>query len=213
MGIVQEKGKMMRGRTVGCIAAFIGALLTTQLSAYANHFIAGGGKYAIIATTGETSVRFQFLGVVSILPDMIVPVIETELQSVIVHPGEIAPFRLFTSSTELDPFNVVADPVNGHIITITGNLLSRLVLGVEPDHQQITEIVHFDATGIDKAIPGAGIDSFTLAIQYSATQGAGPVLSQSLGPELVTCDTVTCTLTVTGTLAEGEIESHTAGGE
>jgi hypothetical protein len=196
------------------MAVFVGALLATQLSAYANHFIAGGGKYSLTATTGETSVRFQFLGVASGLPDAFVPVIETEFQCVIVPAGETAPFRLFTSGTELDPFTIATDPTTGvHTITITGKLLSRFVVGIEPDHQHITEIVPFTAEGINMALPGAGLDSFTLTIQYSATQGAGPMLSQALGGNLVNCDAETCTLTVTGVLTEGEIEEHTAGGE
>jgi hypothetical protein len=75
-----------------------------------------------------------------------------------------------------------------------------------------TEIAHFEAVGMDVAEPGAGRDSFTLTIDYSASKDIGPLLFKALGPELVTCNADTCTLTVSGTV-NGEIEGHTTGGD
>ena len=77
----------------------------------------------------------------------------------------------------------------------------------------VTEIAPFEAVGVDVAIPGAGKDSFSLTIHYSASQDIGPLLFKALGAELVTCNADTCSLTVMGTLTDGEIEGHTAGGD
>jgi hypothetical protein len=204
---------MKPGRTLGFIVVFVGGLLCTLTSVSANHFIAGGGKYTLGSDGSETAVRFQFLGVKSTLTDGFVPVIRTTIQCTVVHKGKGMSFRLFTSGTELDPFTVLSDPQNGHIITITGKMLSKIVLGVESEHRHFTEIAPFEAMGMDVAIPGAGKDSFTLTIHYNASQDIGPLLFKALGSELVTCNADTCTLTVTGTLADGEIEGHTTGGE
>jgi hypothetical protein len=122
-------------------------------------------------------------------------------------------FRLFTSDTALDPFTVITTPNVGDIVTLTGKMLSKLVVGVGSNRRHYTEIAPFEAVGVDVAIPGAGRDAFTLTIHYSASQDIGPLLLDALGAELVTCNADTCTLTVTGTLADGEIEGHTAGGE
>lgn len=129
------------------------------------------------------------------------------------------PFRLFTSGTELDyPFRVVSDPPNidpppRHLITITGKMLSKLVLGVEPDDQHLTEIIDFEVNAVDVNLPEAGSDSVTLILHYNATQPTASLLLETLGADLVTCNADTCTLTLAGTTIEGEIESHTAGGE
>jgi hypothetical protein len=209
---------MKQGQTIGCVAVFIAVLLVTQASVYANHFIAGGGRYSLTSNMSEISVRFQFLGVVSGLPDTAVPVIETHIQWAIVHPGGSMPFRLFTSGTELDLFSVVADPPTidpptRHLITITGKMLSKLVLGVEPDDQHYTEIVDFTVDAVDANLPEAGSDSVTLILHYNATQRTASLLLETFGADLVTCNADICTLTLAGIMIEGEIESHTAGGE
>lgn len=71
---------MKQGQTIRCVAVFISILLVPQVSVYAAHFIAGGGRYSLTSNMAETSVRFRFLGVLSGLPDMLVPVIETHIQ-------------------------------------------------------------------------------------------------------------------------------------
>jgi len=76
------------------------------------------------------------------------------------------------------------------------------------------EIAHFEAVGMDVAEPGAGRDSFTLTIDYSASKNIGPLLLKALGTELVNCnaDADICTLTVSGTV-NGEVEGHTSSGD
>lgn len=215
----QVKGKTMKPwRTLGFITVFVGSLLVTMTSVYANHFIAGGGKYSLASEGSETSVRFQFLGIASSLTDVFVPVIQTTIRCTVVHKGKAMPFRLFTSGTELDPFLVKKLDSREQFprsVTITGKILSKMVVGVGSERQHLTEIAPFEAVGVDIAIPGAGKDSFTLTIHYSASQDIGPLLLKALGAELVNCnaDLNTCTLTVTGILTDGEIEGHTTGGE
>jgi hypothetical protein len=209
---------MKQGRTLGVIAVFVGGLLFNLTSVYAFHFVAGGGIYSLTSNGSETSVQFQFLGVKSIPPpgELAIPLIPTTIQCTVVHKGESMSFRLFTSGTELDPFTVTElDPdfPRPRRVTLTGEILSRIVLGVGTEIAH-TEIAHFEAVGMDVAIPGAGQDSFTLTIDYSASKDIGPLLLKALGTELVNCnaDAGTCTLTVSGTV-NGEVEGHTTGGD
>lgn len=202
---------MKPGRTLGFIAVFVGGLLVTLTSVYANHFIAGGVIYSPTSDLSETSVQCQFLGVKSSLsPDEFV--IPTTIQCTVVHKGRSMSFRLSTSGTELDPFTVETGP-KGDIVTLTGKMLSSIVWGVGSERRQFTEIAPFKAVGVDVTIPGAGKDSFTLTIDYSASQDIGRLLLEALGTKLVKCKRDTCTLEVTGTLTDGEIEGHTTGGE
>jgi hypothetical protein len=204
---------MKQGQILGCVTVLMAILFAAQTSVYANHFIAGGGHYSITSNTSEISVRCQFLGVLTGLPDAPTPVIETHIECAILPPGDPMPFRLFTSGTEVDLFTVVEDSDTQHTITITGKMLSKLVMGVAPDDQHFTEIVNFEVTAVDAAIPGAGTDSMTLRLDYHATDSTAPLLLDTLGPDLVTCNADLCALTLTGVLTEGEIESHTAGGD
>jgi hypothetical protein len=213
---------MKQGRTLGVMAVFVGGLLFNLTSVYAFHFVAGGGIYSLTSNGSETSVQFQFLGVKSIPPpgELAIPLIPTTIQCTVVHKGESMSFRLFTSGTELDPFTVTEldpDVPRPRRVTLTGEMLSRIVLGVGSDRRPFTEIAHteiahFEAVGMDVAEPGAGQDSFTLTIDYSASKDIGPLLFKALGTELVNCNADTCTLTVTGTV-NGEVEGHTAAGE
>ena len=213
---------MKPGRTLGFLAVFVGGLLFNLTSVYAFHFIAGGGIYSLTSNGSETSVQFQFLGVKSIPPpgELAIPLIPTTIQCTVVHKGESVSFRLFTSGTELDPFTVTEldlDSPRPRRVTLTGEMLSRIVLGMGSDRPPFTEIVHteiahFEAVGMDVAIPGAGRDSFTLAIDYSASKDIGPLLLKALGTEFVNCNADICTLTLTGTV-NGEVEGHTASGD
>jgi len=215
---------MKQGRTLGVIAVFVGGLLLNLTSVYAFHFIAGGGIYSLTSNGSETSVQFQFLGVKSIpLPgELAIPLIPTTIQCTVVHKGESMSFRLSTSGTELDPFTVTElDPNSSRPrkITLTGEMLSRIVLGVGSNNWHFPEIAHteiarFEAVGMDVEEPGAGRDSFTLTIDYSASKDIGPLLFKTLGPELVNCtaNVDICTLTLTGTV-NGEVEGHTSAGD
>ena len=213
---------MKQGQMTGCVAVFIAVFLVTQASVYAAHFIAGGGRYSP-DNMPQVSVKFQFLGVGSRpVSDPIVPIIDTHIQFTIIHPSGSIPFRLFTSGTELKPFMVEpvppsSPPPDRHIITITGKMLSKLVLGVEPDDQHLTEIVDFEVEAKDekRSDPDGNPlpESLTLTLHYDATQDTASRLLETLGADLVTCNADICTLTLAGTTIEGEIESHTAGGE
>jgi hypothetical protein len=212
---------MQPGRTLSFIAVFVGGLLATLTSVSANHFIAGGVIYSP-PSDRETSVRCQFLGVKArVLPrEFVIP---TTIQCTVVHKSESRSFRLFASGTELNSFTVENDPPTGsdpatvdHIITLTGKMRSQLVVRVGSKHQHFTEIAPFKAVGVDVAIPGADHkESFDLTIYFSADKSIGPLLLKALGTdtELVTCEADTCTLTVAGTVIDGEIESHTSSGE
>jgi hypothetical protein len=196
------------------MVVFVGGLLVTMTSVYANHFIAGGVIYSPTSDLSETSVQCQFLGVKSRLtPDEFV--IPTTIHCTVVHKGESISFRLFTSGTKLDPFTVEREPTKGdHIITLTGKMRSRLVLGVGSERRHLTEIAPFKAVGVDVPLPGTDPESFTLTLYYSASKDIGPLVSKALeGTGLVTCNADTCTLTVAGAVIDGEIESHTASGE
>jgi hypothetical protein len=206
---------MQPGRTLGVMAVCVGSLLATLTAVYAAHFVAGGGIYSLTSDGSETSVRFQFLGIKSSLSEVFVPVIQTQIQCRIVHTGASMSFRLFTSGTELDPFVVKKlDPPEEfpRRVTLTGTMHSHLVWREGAERQQFTETAPFQAVGVDVAIPGVGRDRFTLRIHYRARRDIGPLLFEALGAELVTCNANTCTLTVTGTLTDGEIEAHTAAG-
>ena len=204
---------MKQGQILGCVTVLMAILFATQTAVYANHFIAGGGRYSITMNTSEISVRCQFLGVLTGLPDTPTPVIETHVQCAILHPDSSTPFQLFISGTEVNPFTVVEDSETQHTITITGKVLSRFVSGVAPDDQHLTEIVNFEVIAVDAALPGAGVDSMTLRLDYRATDGTAPLLLDAFGPDLVSCNADVCKLTLTGVLTEGEIESHTSGGD
>jgi hypothetical protein len=101
-------------------------------------------------------------------------------------------------------------PPDRHIITITGKMLSKLVVGVEPNDRHLTEIVEFEVRAVDEKrsdpddnpLP----ESLTLTLRYDATQPTASRLA-----DLVTCNAGICTLTLEGRMIDGEIESHTAG--
>jgi hypothetical protein len=211
---------MQPWRTLRFIAMFVGGLLVAMTSVYADHFAAGGGKYSLTSDSSETSVRFQFLGVASSssVTDGFVPVIQTTIKCTVVHKRGDISFRLFASGADFVPFMVkrLKPPKEfPRSVTFTGKMLSKLVVGAGPDRRQFTEIAPFEAVGVDVTIPGAGKDSFTLKIDYSANQDIAPMLLEVLGTKLVNCktDADICTLTVTGTLTDGENEVHTASGE
>ena len=203
---------MKPGRMLGFMAVFVGGLLVTLTSVYANHFIAGGVIYSPTSDLSEISVQCRFLGVKSRLsPDEFV--VPTTIRCTVVHEGGAMSFRLFTSGTKLDPFTVESEPTKGdRIITLTGKMRSQLVLGVGSEHRQFTEIAPFKAVGVDVPSPGTDPESFTLTLYYSASKDIGPLLSKALeGTGLVTCNADTCTLTVAGTVMDGEIEANTSG--
>jgi hypothetical protein len=187
-------------------------LFAAQSSVDAKHFIAGGGRYSLTLNTSEISVTFQFLGVLKGLPDAIAPAIETDIQTTIRCPGCSPPLRILTSGTEVDIFDVVANSQHQHSITMTGNMLSRLVRGEEPNHRHLTEIVHFQVNALDAALPGAGKDAMTLRLDYRETDSIAPIIKKNFS-DLVTCDKGVCSLRLEGVLTEGEIESHTLGGD
>jgi hypothetical protein len=133
------------------------------------------------------------------------------------HQGESRSLSLSTFGTALNPFTVenLNPPAEfPRRVTITGRMLSQLVVGVGTDRQQFTEIApSFTAAGEDVADPGVGQDSFTLTIDYDESLHIGPLLSEALGDALVTCNGDICTLTVAGTLKDGDVTSHTTGGQ
>jgi hypothetical protein len=99
-------------------------------------------------------------------------------------------------------------------------MLSKLVLGIEPDDQHLTEIVDFKVEAKDEKAPESGSkplpESRSWILQYRETPQLGTTadwLLATLGETQVPCNAGICTLTLTGTMIEGEIESHTAGGE
>ena len=94
---------MKLGRALGFLVVFIGGLLVATTSVYANHFIAGGGRYSLTSKGSETSVRFRFLGVASSLTDGFAPVIQTTIKCTVVHKDGSMSFRLSTSGRISSP--------------------------------------------------------------------------------------------------------------
>jgi hypothetical protein len=213
-------------RTLGFIAVFVGGLLATLTSVYANHVIAGGVIYSPTSNLPETSVQCQFFGVKSsVTPGAFV--VPTTIQCTVMHQGEPMSFSLSTSGTELDPFTVENLNPSAQFprrVTITGMMLSTLVVGVGTDQRKFTEMASFEAVGEDVADPGADPnrvdhDSFTLTIDYDKSLDIGRLLSDALGTlsdalgtPLVKCKS-TCTLTVAGRLIDGDVTSHTSAGD
>jgi hypothetical protein len=119
------------------------------------------------------------------------------------HKDESMSFRLFTFGKEVDftvareqdPDTTEAQVVT--IVTLTGKMRAQLVLGVGSERRHVTGLVHFDAVGVDRALPGEGKDSFTLTLHL------GPRLSKALETD---------TLTASG-VVKGEVEGHTTGGD
>ena len=200
---------MKKGRTLRFIVVFLSGFLVTTTSVYAAHFTAAGVESHI---TSGTVVQFLFLGVSS--PKLeFEPVIQTQFQCTVVHKGEPVSFQLFASAKENTSFKVEPSE-KGHIITITGTLLSHIVFRSNGDLRSFTEITPFEAVSVDVAIPGEGHDTFDLEFEYS-TKGIGPLLFEALGPSLVDCNEGknTCTLKLAGTVKFGEIQAHTTGGD
>jgi hypothetical protein len=117
---------------------------------------------------------------------------------------------------ELNPFTVVKLNPPAQFprrITITGKMLAQLVVGGGTDLQLFTEVApSFEAVGMDVADPGVGQDSFNLTINFDKSLDIGRLLSDALGTSLVGCKN-TCTLTVAGTLIDGDNTCHTSAGD
>jgi hypothetical protein len=65
----------------------------------------------------------------------------------------------------------------------------------------------FEVNAVDTALPGAGMDSMTIRLDYRSTESTTRIWLQNLGAELVICNADIGTLTLSGVLTEGEIES------
>lgn len=209
-------------KTLGCMAVAVGGLLGPVSSVSADHFLAGGVLYAPTSDPSETTVQCRFLGVKSrVAPGTFVT--PTTIQCTVVHYDGPKSFKLSLSGTALEPFDIVKGvPVSGyHTFTLRGQMRSLLVRDGEGDGQRrMTERATLEAVGITIAPgtvpgPGAAPESLSLTLVYSARKDIGPLLAKVLGPPLATCDrsAATCTVTLAGPVIDGEMESHTTGGE
>jgi hypothetical protein len=199
----RAKGKTMQpGRTLGFIVVFVGSLLATLTSVYANHFGRGYGMYSVTSETSvEASVRFEFM----VRP----PTGPAEVQCKVMSEGVPRSFQLFISSRTIDFQDIVtAKDRSKDTVTIEGELLSTMVLGEGLHSEHVMETAHFRVVAVDMKTPRGVGDSFTLEITYSTGQETGQLLA-GLG----FCGSP-CIVTFEGDpLVTGDIVLHSASGE
>jgi hypothetical protein len=198
---------MKQATTVGFIAVFVGILLATVTSVYANHAATGKGTYAVAP---QVLAEFHFV-VAKQLPDSDLKPGLNFVQSEMAEIGGSMPFQTVMISTAID-FTIPpesAEP-DERTVTITGEIVSTTFLVVGGERQPFAELVHFKAIGVDKVTPEAGDDHFSLTVEYSASQAQGPLFA-SLG--FGDCDDKTCTIKFTGPVKKGDIFVHTAGSD
>lgn len=209
---------MKLGKVLGCMAVVVGSLLVTLSAVSANHFIAGGVLYAPTRNLSETAVQCRFLGVKSrrVPGKFVTP---ATIQCTLMHQEGSTLLELLLSGTALEPFDIVegTPEVGYHTLTLRGQMRSLLVREREDEQRRMTELASFEAVGITIApgnVPGPGADpeSLRLTLVYSARRDIGPLLARVL-PDLVRCDPRACTVVLAGPVIDGEMESHTAGGE
>jgi hypothetical protein len=208
VGDKKERKKMKRATTAGFMAVFAGVLLATVTSASANHVATGKGTYAVAP---RVLAEFHFIVA---KPGGTNPGLNPGLnfvQSEMAGIGGSKPFKTVMISTAID-FTIPPESTetDERTVTIIGEMVSTTFLGAGEDRQPFAELVPFTAIGVDKRIPEAGADFFSLAVEYSASQAQGPLFA-SLG--LGTCDDTTCRITFEGPVKRGDIFVHTAGGE
>ena len=125
----------------------------------------------------------------ALVTDGFVPVIQTTIQCTVVHKRwvHIVPaVHLRYGSRSLHGKKLIPQESSQESSRSPGRCSLKLVVGVGSERRQFTEIAPFKAVGVDVAIPGADKDSFTLKIDYSASQDIGPLLLKALGTGLVT---------------------------
>src|SRR5262249_12049772 len=132
------------------LGAYVGAVGLLVAPAQASQ-ASGGGTYAIDGITTE----FQFG--------------QSHVQCKIGHavmPGGVN-FQMLMFSTGIDSFDVVDNTV-----TITGTMVSIVSLR-SPNGGTTTfnETVPFTAVGVDNGTPGAGVDTFSLTVDYATGSG------------------------------------------
>jgi hypothetical protein len=159
------------------------------------------------SATSETSVQFEFMVASR-------PTAEpAEVQCKVMSKGVPRPFQLFTSSMTINSFQIVTAPDSGiDTLTISGELLSTIVLGEGPDSKHFMEIAPFTVVAVDVKTPRGDGDSFALTITYSGTQETGPQLEE-LGFGNCDSSTATCEVTFEGTLDTGDIVLHGSSGD
>ena len=99
-------------------------------------------------------------------------------------------FRLFTSGTDLDPFMVEANPnefaENRH--DHREDALSNLLWERGQSVSSLRKLLPLKPLAWIRQSLELTKDSFTLTIDYSASQDIGPLLLKALGTALVTVD-------------------------
>lgn len=81
-------------------------------------------------------------------------------------------FQMFMRSTSVD--STVIDSQSGSVV-MTGSMISTVNLTfTDGSTAQLTETVPYSATGTDNGDPGAGVDTFSLTVDYADT----PALDQ-----------------------------------
>jgi hypothetical protein len=202
-----ERKKMKRATTIGFMAVFAGVLLATVTSVSANHVATGKGTYAVAPhVLGE----FHFVvAKPGPNPDLTPGLNFVRSEMARIHDS--MSFQTVLISTAID-FTIPPESAetDGRTVTIIGEMVSTTFLGVGEERQSFAELVSFTAIGVDKRIPEAGADFFSLAVEYSASQAQGPLFA-SFG--LGKCDDTTCRITFEGPVKRGDIFVHTAGGE
>jgi hypothetical protein len=182
------------------MAVWVGVLLATAPVVSANHVATAKGAFAV-ASGVVFQVHFM---VANPVPALQLPEGLRMLQVEWVPTGG----SLSLEAARIQTLTIDTQPDNSRTATMTGQLVSTAILGEGPTRQPFAELVSFTAIGLDTAISGAGPDAFSLTLVYQADEPQGPLLA-SLG--FGTCEAMTCTITFTGPLTEGDLFVHTAG--
>jgi hypothetical protein len=201
---------MTKGTTVGYMAVVASVLLATMTSVYADHAATGKGTYSVLPPVVLAEFHFVVAGP-GPNPDL-----EPGLnfvQSEITGRDGFKPFQTFMISTATD-FTIPPESAeNGErTVTIIGEMVSTIFLGVGEERKSFAELVTFTAVGVDKRTPEAGADLFSLEVTYSAeAEDVQGQLFARLG--FGKCDGKTCTIKLKGLVKRGDIFVHTSGGD
>ena len=190
------------------MAVFAGVLFATVTSVSAFHAATGKGTYAV-----DPQVLAEFHFVVA-KPRDTNPDLKPGLNFVQSEMARISGSKSFQTvmiSTAID-FTIPpeSDETDERTVTIKGEMVSTIFLGVGEERQHFAEFVSFTAIGVDKQTSKPDSDHFSLIVEYSAGQEQGPLFAR-LG--FGDCVGETCIITFEGRVKKGDIFVHTSGGD
>jgi hypothetical protein len=201
---------MKQGTTVGLMAVFAGVLLATVTSVSAFHAATGKGTYAVAP---HVLAEFHFV-VGKPRPGSDLKPGLNFLQSEMTRIHGSMSFRTAMISTVID-FTIPPESAetNERTVTIKGEIVSTIFLGVGEERQSFAELVPFTAIGVDDRTPEASTDHLSIELEYSGGGTQGPLFASLGFGTCGTTDPTTCTIKFEGPVKKGDIFVHTAGGD